>query len=117
MESEKYREFLKRQAVKRPIQRNASTEKIILKIPGQNRIDETSGGGTSDILDTILLGKEMGENITVDRRAASLLRFRLNVLEEENLQMQRKIRSLTIINAILAVAVLLLFLYILLNLV
>jgi hypothetical protein len=116
MESEKYREFLKNQAVKRPIQRNASPEKIILKIPGQNKI-ETSGGGTSDILDSILLGKEMEENITVDRRSASLLRYRLNVLEEENLRMQRKIRSLKRIIVFLVAAIVPLFLYLLLRLV
>jgi len=33
MESKKYKEFLKHQAGKKPLYRNVSTEKIILRVP------------------------------------------------------------------------------------
>ena len=116
MESEKYRKFLRYQAGKRPIRKSVSTNKMILKIPGDD-MAETSRGRLSDILDSILLGKEMGENITVDRRAASLLSYRLSMLEEENLQMRRKIRSLKVIIGSLAAAIASLSAYIILYLI
>jgi len=116
MESEKYRKFLRYQAGKRPIRKSVSTNKMILKIPGDD-MTETSRGRLSDILDSILLGKEMGENITVDRRAASLLSYRLSMLEEENLQMRRKIRSLKVIIGSLAAAIASLSAYIILYLI
>jgi len=104
MKSEKYKEFLKRQAVKRPLHRNVSTEKISLKIPGEN-VEKTYGGGSSNILDSILLGKEINQSVTVDRRAASLLQYRLNVLEEKNLQMQRRIRLMKMVIILMAVVI------------
>jgi len=110
MKSEKYIEFLKRQAVKRPLHRNVSTEKIILKVPREN-VEKTYGDGSSSILDSILLVKEMSQSVTVDRRAASLLQYRLNVLEEENLHMQRRIRLMKMIIILMAVAIFSLCIY------
>ena len=110
MKSEKYIEFLKRQAVKRPLHRNVSTEKIILGIPRKD-IEKSYGNKASDILDSVLLGREMSQSVTVDRRAASLLQYRLNMLEEENLHMQRKIRLMKMTIMIMAAAIFSLCIY------
>jgi len=116
MESEKYKEFLKHQAGKRPLHKNASTEKIILEVSREN-IEEAYGDESSDILDSILLGKEMSRSVTVDRRAASLLRYRLDVLEEENLHMQKKIRLMKIIILLMVAVIFSLCIYLMLHLI
>jgi len=105
MESKKYKEFLKRQAAKKPLQKNVSTEKIILGIPREN-VEKDYGDESSNILDSILLGKKMGQSVTIDRRSASLLQYRLNVLDEENLRMQRKIRLMKMTIILMAAAIL-----------
>jgi len=104
MESKKYKEFLKHQAVKRPLHRDASAEKIILGISQESR-RKTREDDSSDILDSILLGREMSQSVTVDRRAASLLRYRLNMLEEENLHMRKQIRFMKIAIILMVVTV------------
>jgi len=113
MKSEKYREFLKHQAGKRPLRKSVSTERIILGVPHEN-IERTYGDRSSSILDSILLGKKMSQSVTVDRRAASLLQHRLNVLEEENIRMQRKIRFMKITIILMAAAFLSLCIYLML---
>jgi len=113
MESERYREFLKYQAGKRPLRKSVSTERIILRVPQEN-IERSYGERTSNILDSILLGKRMGQSVTVDRRAASLLQHRLNVLEEENAEMQRKIKLMKITIIFMAAAFFSLCIYLML---
>ena len=115
MESEKYKKFLERQALNRPIHGNVPEEKIILEI-SREKMEEASGDGSSDILDSIFLGKEMSRSVTVDRRAASLLRYRLDMLEEETLQMQKKIKFMKRIIALMAAAIFSLCVYMALSL-
>ena len=108
MESEKYREFLKHQSGKRPLYKSVSAEKIILGVSQENREE------SSDILESILLDKKLSQSVTVDRKAASLLRYRLEMLEEENLQMHRKIRFMKIIIALMMSVTLSLLVYLIL---
>ncbi len=116
MESEKYREFLKRQAGNRPLPRNISTEKMIFSVPKQS-IEEPARDESSDILDSIFLGKEMSQSVTVDRKAASLLRYRIDALEEENLQMRRKVRLMKMILIFMAAVIFSLCVYLVLYLI
>jgi len=114
MESKKYKEFLERQAGKRPFHKNVSTEKVIFKF-SRGKMEESPRAESSDILDSVLLGKEMSQSVTVDRRAASLLRYRLDLLEEENLNMQKKIRFMKILIILMAAAILSLSVYLILH--
>jgi len=113
MESEKYKEFLKHQAVKRPLHREASKEKMLIGISRESE-RKAYRDEASDILDSILLGKEMNQSVTVDRRAASLLQYRLNVLEEENLYLQRRIGRMKVIIVLMAATIFSLSVYLML---
>ncbi|HIE19070.1 TPA: hypothetical protein EYP75_05030 [Candidatus Bathyarchaeota archaeon] len=116
MESKKYKEFLEHQAGKRPFHKNVSTEKIIFQV-SREKMEESSRNESSDILDSVLLGKEMSQSVTVDRRAASLLRYRLDLLEEENLNMRKKIRFMTVIVILMAATIFSLCVYLILRLI
>ena len=78
-------------------------------------MEESPRAESSDILDSVLLGKEMSQSVTVDRRAASLLRYRLDLLEEENLNMQKKIRFMKILIILMAATILSLSVYLILH--
>jgi hypothetical protein len=52
--------------------------------------------GSSDILDSLYLGKNMEETVTVERKVAGLLRDRLKGLEEENLRMRKRLTTFKI---------------------
>ena len=116
MESKKYREFLKRQSVKSPLHRDVSTEKIIVGISQESR-RKFYEDDSSDILDSILLGREMSQSVTVDRRAASLLQYRLNVLEEENIHLRRQNKFMKIIIIIMGVTIFSYSIYLLMHLI
>ena len=116
MESEKYRKFLEHQAIEKPLHKRISTEKILFNIPIRE-VEKPPRDESVNILDSILLGKEIGQNITIDRRAASLLRYRLDLLEKENLQMKEKIRLMKIVIAFTMAALFSILIYLILYLI
>ncbi|RJS88007.1 hypothetical protein CW705_09660 [Candidatus Bathyarchaeota archaeon] len=116
MESEKYREFLKKRAENRPLYKNILGEKIIFEVSKEER-EEKHQRGSSDILESILLGREIGRNVTVDREAASFLQYRLDMLEEENAQMRRRMRFMKIMIVFLAFSTFVTFAYMIMRLI
>jgi len=93
MESKKYRKFLEKQAEKNPVNIEDSTTTRGFRITWDSVHEEPARSGSSDILDSLYLGKNMEENVTVERKAAGLIRDRLRGLEEENLRLRRRISS------------------------
>jgi len=115
MENEKYRKFLEHQSVGKPLHKRVSAEKILLNIPVRE-VEESPRDESINILDSILLGREIDKNVTVDRRAASLLRYRLDLLEKENLQMKEKIRLMKMAIIIMAVTLFSTLIYLIMHL-
>jgi len=116
MENEKYREFLKKRAESRPLYKDVLGEKIIFEVP-KEEMEEKRQSGLSDILESILLGREVGCNVTMDREAASLLKYRLDMLEEENAQMRKRMKLMKVMIAFLASFILMVFAYIIMHLI
>ncbi|MBS7614928.1 hypothetical protein KEJ18_04275 [Candidatus Bathyarchaeota archaeon] len=97
MESEKYRRFLEKQAEKNPVKIEDSTANKGFKITWDNVRDEPKRRSSSDILDSLYLGKNMEETVIVERKVAGLLRDRLRGLEDENLRLRRRLTTLKIL--------------------
>ena len=93
MENKKYRKFLEKQAEKNPVNMEDSASAKGFKITWDKGHEEPVRSGSSDILDSLYLGKNMEENVTVERKAAALIRDRLKGLEEENLRLRRRMTS------------------------
>jgi hypothetical protein len=104
MESKKYRKFLEKQAEKNPVNIEDSKTTMGFKITWDKTHDETVRSGSSDILDSLYLGKNMEENVTVERKAASLIKDRLRGLEEENLRLRRHITSFKVLLVALGIS-------------
>ena len=104
MESKRYREFLRRQAEIRPLKRNVVDGKIILGVLSEGDRGETEG--SSDTLESLLLGGGIKGEEAIDREAVSLLQYRLEMLERENAQMRRRIRLMKILIALMALTIL-----------
>ena len=104
MESKRYREFLRRQAEIRPLRRNVVGGKIILGVLSEG--DRGEPEGSSDVLESLLLGEGIKGDAAIDRKAVSLLQYRLEMLERENAQMRRRIRLMRILIALMALTIL-----------
>ena len=104
MENKRYREFLRRQAEIRPLKRNVVDGKIILGVLSEGDRGETKG--SSDTLESLLLGGGIKDDGAIDREAVSLLQYRLEMLERENAQMRRRIRLMRILIALMALTIL-----------
>jgi hypothetical protein len=96
MESKKYRKFLEKQAEKNPVNIEGSAAGKNFKITWEKSREEPVHSGSSDILDSLYLGKNMEETVTVERKVAGLLRDRLKGLEEENLRMRNRLTTFKI---------------------
>jgi len=105
MESEKYRKFLERQAEKNPVKIEKSLKSGRFRISWENREERPASNSSSDILDSLYLGREMQETVVVDRRVAAMLQDRLRGLEEENISMHKRIKTMKLIIAALLAAV------------
>jgi len=104
MESKRYREFLRRQAEIRPLRRNVVGGKIILGVLSEG--DRGEPEGSSDVLESLLLGEGIKGDAAIDRKAVSLLQYRLEMLERENAQMRRRIRLMKILIVLMALTIL-----------
>jgi len=104
MESKRYREFLRRQAEIRPLRRNVVGGKIILGVLSEG--DRGEPEGSSDVLESLLLGGGIKGDASIDREAVSLLQYRLEMLERENAQLRRRIRLMKILIALMALTIL-----------
>ena len=104
MESKRYREFLRRQAEIRPLRRNVVGGKIILGVLSEG--DRGEPEGSSDVLESLLLGGGIKGDAAIDREAVSLLQYRLEMLERENAQLRRRIRLMKILIALMALTIL-----------
>jgi len=93
MENKKYRRFLEKQAEKNPVNIEDSKSTRGFKITWDSTHEEPARSGSSDILDSLYLGKNMEENVIVERKVAGLIRDRLKGLEDENLRLHRRITS------------------------
>ncbi len=112
MESDKYRRFLEKQAEKNPVKIEGSTDNKGFKITWNNVRDEPKRGSSSDILDSLYLGKNMEETVIIERKVAGLLKDRLRGLEDENLRLRKRLTTLKIL--LIALGTSLLFVSILL---
>lgn len=92
MESEKYRKFLKQQAEKNPVKIEGSLVGQRFRISWEDDRDRSTLESSSNLLDSLYLGKDMQETVVVDRKAAAMLQERLRGLEEENIRVRRRIR-------------------------
>ncbi len=106
MENEKYRRFLEKQAEKNPVNIEGSAGNRGFKITWDNVREEPKRGGSSDILDSLYLGKNMEENVVVERKVAGLLKDRLRGLEEENLRLRKRLTTFKIMMVALGVSLL-----------
>ena len=104
MESKRYREFLRRQAKIRPLKKNVVGGKIILGVLSEG--DRGEPEGSSDVLESLLLGGGIKGDASIDREAVSLLQYRLEMLERENAQLRRRIRLMKILIALMALTIL-----------
>ncbi|MCW4021012.1 MAG: hypothetical protein NWF14_07295 [Candidatus Bathyarchaeota archaeon] len=105
MESEKYRKFLRQQAEKNPVKIDRSARSTRFRISWRNEGESPVQSSSSDILDSLYLGKDMKETVVVDRRVAALLQDRLGGLEEENIRMRRRIKIMKFAIGALLIAV------------
>lgn len=104
MENKKYRKFLEKQAEENPVNIEDSTGGRGFKITWDNIHEEPVRSGSSDILDSLYFGKNMEENVTVERKVAGLIRDRLKGLEEENLRLHRRITSFKVLMVALGIS-------------
>ena len=104
MESKRYREFLRRQAAIRPLKKNVVGGKIILGVLSEG--DRGEPEGSSDTLESILLGGGIKGDATTDSEAVLLLQYRLEMLERENSQMRKSIRLMKVLIAFMALTIL-----------
>jgi hypothetical protein len=104
MENEKYRKFLEKQAEKNPVNIDGSPSSKTFRISWDNIREEPPRSGSSDILDSLYLGKAMEENVTVERKVAGLIRDRLRGLEEENLRIRKRLTTYRIAMAALGIS-------------
>lgn len=104
MESEKYRKFLKQQAEKNPVKIEGSLVGQRFRISWEDDRDRSTLESSSNLLDSLYLGKDMQETVVVDRKAAAMLQERLRGLEEENIRVRRRIRLMKFAAGALLVA-------------
>jgi hypothetical protein len=104
MENKKYRKFLEKQAEKNPVNIEDSTSARGFKITWDKAHEEPTRSGSSDILDSLYLGKNMEQNVTVERKVAGLIRDRLKGLDEENLRLRRRITSYKVLTVALGIS-------------
>lgn len=105
MESEKYRKFLKQQAEKHPVKIEGSLVGERFRISWEDERDRTTLESSSNLLDSLYLGKDMQETVVVDRKTAAMLQDRLRGLEEENIRVRRRMRLMKFIVGALLVGV------------
>ncbi|MBS7657125.1 hypothetical protein KEJ33_04290 [Candidatus Bathyarchaeota archaeon] len=103
---------MEKQAEKNPVKIEGSTSNTGFKITWDNVRNEPKRGSSSDILDSLYLGKNMDETVIVERKVAGLLRDRLRGLEDENLKLKKRLTTLKIL--LIALGIGLLFVTILL---
>jgi len=105
MVTEKYKKFLEMEAKKNPVKIEGSMEKEHLRISWENNKERPIQTKSSDIIDSIYLGKDMEETVVVDRRVAAMLQDRLKGLEEENIRMHRRVKIMKIMIGALLLSV------------
>jgi hypothetical protein len=105
MISERYRRFLKREAERNPLKIERFTEKEHLRVSWENPPERPVRISLSDIIDSVYLGKDMGETVVVDRRVAVMLEDRLKRLEKENFLMRKRIKIFKIVIMVLILIV------------
>ena len=104
MESEKYRKFLKQQSEKNPVKIEGSLVGERFRISWEDERDRSTLNSSSNLLDSLYLGKDMQETVVVDRKAAAMLQERLRGLEEENIRVRKRIRLMKFAMGALLVA-------------
>jgi len=91
MTSETYKRFLESQAEKNPVKLDRKTlswEEQDVRLPP---------GSSSNLLESVYLGREPEETVVVDRKSAKLLQERLTGLEIEVNRLHRRIRGMKIL--------------------
>ncbi len=106
MESEKYIKFLEKQARENPVKIEVSARSDSFRISWESDEGKPTAKGSSDILETLYLGKDMQETVIINRKVAILLQDRLRGLEEENIRMRRRLRLLKFAVAFLIITAL-----------
>jgi hypothetical protein len=109
MSNKKYRKFLEKQSEKNPIDLDNSISRGSLRITWAKNKEELPQGGSSHLLDSIYLGKDMEETVVVDRRVAGMLQDRLKSIEGENLRLRKRVGRLKLMLIAVAATALLLF--------
>jgi len=105
MVSEKYRRFLESETHRNPLKIESSMKKEHLTISWANIKERSVQTGSSDIIDSIYLGKDMQETVIMDRRVAATLQDHLRELEEENTRIRGRIKILKVLTGAFVVIV------------
>ncbi|MCS7119755.1 MAG: hypothetical protein NZ952_00885 [Candidatus Bathyarchaeota archaeon] len=115
MESKKYMKFLEHQAHQNPVRIEGSLKSEKFRISWQSPEGKHALPGSSDIIESLYLGREMQESVVVDRRIAMLLQDRLRGLEEENIRMRKRLKLQKLLNIFLLALLALLLSYLILS--
>ena len=96
MSSESYKKFLELQAKKNPIQKERTRF-----LYWEEKERSPPSGSSSNMLESIYLGREPEETVVMDHRTATVLQERLVGLEGEVDRMHRRIRIMKVLIAAL----------------
>ena len=96
---------MKQQAEKNPVKIEGSLVGQRFRISWEDERDRTTLVSSSDLLDSLYLGKDMQETVVVDRKTAAMLQDRLRGLEEENIRVRKRMRLMKFIIGALLVGV------------
>jgi len=95
---------LKQQSEKNPVKIEGSLVGERFRISWEDERDRSTLNSSSNLLDSLYLGKDMQETVVVDRKAAAMLQERLRGLEEENIRVRKRIRLMKFAMGALLVA-------------
>ncbi len=98
---------MKQEAEKHPVKIEGSLVGERFRISWEDERDRFTLDSSSNLLDSLYLGKDMQETVVVDRKTAAMLQDRLRGLEEENIRVRRRMRLMKfVIGALLVVVAL-----------
>ena len=96
---------MNQQAKKNPVKIEGSLVGQRFRISWEDNRDRSTLDSSSDLLDSLYLGRDMQETVVVDRKVAAMLQERLRGLEEENIRVRRRMRLMKFVMGALLVSV------------
>jgi len=93
IDSKRYKDFLESESRKAPIEKKQIDEGRRFWVYWTERDDKVVGEGeTRDIIDLVYFDKKPSKTVILDRSTARILQERLKGLEEENIDLLKKMR-------------------------